>query len=172
VRAEVNPRLDVPHLGPGAPSVDGLLKERDARLPPQSLPEQKRRAGRRCQHRSGRHESDVVESSELLRADLKVHLEARVRRLEHHVVVLDQQLVHALEVELVSAAAQTIEGVVQRVVALLRRHVLERKVGLVESRQDAGQDHVSANLERCLPHGLENLSQPMLHAAQAITAEG
>ena len=108
VRPEVHPRLDVPQLGPRTPSVDRLLEERDARLAPQPFPEQKRGAGCRRQHRSGGHEGYVVESRELLRPDLEVHLEARVRRLEHHVVVLDQQLVHALEVELVSAAAQTI----------------------------------------------------------------
>ena len=128
VRSEVHPRLDVPHLGPRAPRVDRLLKQRDARLSPQPLPEQKGGAGGRRQHRSGGHESDVVESSELLGADLEVHLEARVRRLEHHVVVLDQQLVHSLEIELVGTAAQTIEPVVQCVVALIRCHVREREV--------------------------------------------
>ncbi len=121
----------------------------------------------RTRHRLGQ----VVERGELFGADLEVGLEAGVAGLDHHVLVADDELVGALDVELVGAAAQPAHRLVEGEVARLGRHVLEREVRDVERLQDAGHDDVGAELVGGLAALGEQVDQLLLHALQAVAAE-
>ena len=85
--------------------------------------------------------------------------------------MLHQQLIHALQIELVCASAELIERLVQRVVSFLRRHVLDREVGDLERGEDAGEDHVGTHLQRRPSRDPEKLPQPGLHATETVSVE-
>ena len=97
----------------GAARIDRLLKKRNAGFPPQAPSEQQRRVGGGGQQRRGDRLGQVVHRSELIGADLVMHLEAGAAGFEHHRVVLDDQFVQSFEPELVVAAAQPAHRVVQ-----------------------------------------------------------
>lgn len=171
VRAEVDARLDLPHVGPRAARVDRLLKERNPCLPPQSLAEEERGSGRDREGRSSGHQRDVVEAGELRCAHLEMHLKARVRRLQHHRLVLDEQLVHALQVELVGPPAEVVERGAEGEVALLRSHVLEGEIRFLQRGKNAREDDPRAHLRRGMLDRLQERGQLCLQAPQTITAE-
>ena len=81
------------------------------------------------------------------------------------------ELVGALDVELVGAAAQPPHRLVEGEVARLGRHVVERQVGDVERRQDAGHDDLGAEPVRRLPRLGEQVRELRLHLLQAVAAE-
>ena len=56
------------------------------------------------------------------------------------------QLVSALDTELVLRAAQAVHRLVECVVARLRRHAVERQIGLLQRRQDSGQHDAGVEL--------------------------
>ena len=123
------------------------------------------------EHRPGDRLGQVVERRELLGADLEVGLKAGVAGLDHHVLVADDELVGALDVELVRAAAQATHRLVEREVARLRRHVLEREIGDVERLENAGHDEIGVELVSSPPSLGEEVDELTLHLAQAVAAE-
>ena len=95
--AEADTRPRVAGLVRGVAGVDRVMKERDAALTPQPLAHEHGRVDRGGQDRCGHHLGEVVERSEFLGVDLKVDLEAGVRRLEHDVVMGQVELILALD---------------------------------------------------------------------------
>ena len=76
--------------------------------------------------------------------DLQVNLEAGVARLDHHRVVAHTKLVDPLDVQLEASPRRLRDGVVERQVARVLHHVVEREVALAHRRQDAGEHDVEA----------------------------
>ncbi len=117
--------------------VHGLLEQGHARLVPQALAQQQRRVDGGGQDRRRDGLRQVVHARKLLGLDLKVDLEARVARFEHHVVVVDLELVEPLDAHVDVAAAHVHERVVEGAVARHRRHVVQGEVGAPQGGQDA-----------------------------------
>ena len=101
---EVDAGAALPEVVARAARVHRLLEDRDPRLVPEAAPEEHRRVHGGGEDRPRRHLRDVVHLGELGGADLEVRLEGRVAGLDHHRVVLDHQLVHALDADLVGLA--------------------------------------------------------------------
>ena len=154
-----------------AARVDGLTEQRDPGLRPQPAPEQQRRVRRHGDHRSREQLGQVVHARELSGVHLEVDLEARVARLDHHRVVLDDDLVEPLDRELERAAAQLVHRLVERHVARARGHVVEPEVGLPHRRQDPHQHGVHAKLVGGLAGLVDQLVQLLLHPRQPVAAE-
>ena len=81
------------------------------------------------------------------------------------------ELIEPLEVELVGTAPEAIHRIVERVVPRVGRHVDELEVGLLEGRQDPGQDHVAAAFLRGFPGLPEQLAELPLHVTKTGVAE-
>jgi hypothetical protein len=124
--------------------IEGLLKERDARLGPQSAPKEQRGVDGGGQDGSRHGLRGVVSSRKLIGGDLEMHLKARVAGLEHRRIMLHVQFVDALDLQPVRPAAHLGERLVQCIVAGTRRDVVEGEIGLGEAGQDAGEDDLCA----------------------------
>ena len=130
-----------------------------------------RRVGRDRQDGAGHGLGDVVEERELGGVDLQVDLEARIRRLEHDRVLLDDQLVRAVNPKLVGDFAQSAERRIQRVVALLGCHVSDLEVLQAQRRKDPRQHDLRAELAGCLVDFLEPRVQSALETGEAVLGE-
>src|SRR5436309_15967224 len=101
-----------------------MLKEREARLLPETMAEQQWRIDGSREHGSSDRLCQVVERNELFCADLIMNLETGVAGFHHHVVVRDLQFVYAFDVDVESAAAKGGDGAVQSVVARIGREIV------------------------------------------------
>src|SRR5947209_6508956 len=102
-----------------------MLKERQARLLPETMAEEQRGINGGSQNGSGDGLREIIERDELFRADLIMNLEAGVAGFHHHVVVGDLQFVNALDVNVESAAAQLADGTIQFMVAGDGREIIQ-----------------------------------------------
>ena len=152
-------------------AVDGVLEQGHPRLVPQAAPHEQRGVHRRRQHR-GRHGlGQVVELRELLGAHLEVDLEAGVRRLQHHVVVGDVQLVEALDDDVELAVVERGADPVQLRVAGRGGHGVEGEVGRPQGGQDAREHHPAPEAAGGAVGLLEHLVDLGLQGAQAAISE-
>ena len=168
--AEADPRRLLPAVGVMA-GVDRLAEDRDPGLAPQPLAEEQRRVGGGGEDRRRQRLGDVVEPGEAPGLDLEVDLEGGVAGLGHHAVVGHPELVAALDAELEIAPREPLRGLGDGEVARLRGHVVERQIGLVEGRQDAGQEDLGAELPGPPPGDGHDVVELRLEAAQGVGAE-
>ena len=73
------------------------------------------------------------------------------------------ELIEPLEVELVCTTTEPVHRVVERIVSRVGRHVDELEVGLLECREDPGQDNVTAAFLCGFPGFSEQLAELPLH---------
>jgi hypothetical protein len=169
--AEAHARPETAHrLGRGA-SVGRALEEGDARLLPEPLAEEQRRADGRGEERRGDELREVVERRELVGVDLEVELEAGVRRLEHDALVARLEGVDPAQRHREAAAAEPRERVVQREITGHARHRVEREVRARERREDADEERPRAERGARARDDAEHVVEVFLHAAKEITAE-
>ena len=131
-----------------ASGIEGLAKEGDASLGPETFAEEDGRVHGGRQDRAGHRLGHVVQGRELRRIDLKVDLTTAVARLQHHRIVFDLEFVTPLELELVRAPTHPRQRLVQRMIPRHRSDVVEREVGFTERREDPRENHVGAKLAR------------------------
>ena len=109
VLAERDARRAIARVQRRRADVTRLLEERDARLRPEALAEQRGRVRADRQRRREQELRDVVGVAEAVRlGDLEVDLKARVAGLEHERVVLGDELVEALDRDVVAVAARRV----------------------------------------------------------------
>jgi hypothetical protein len=169
--AKTDPRRKAAVSLRGGACVGRVLEERDARLLPEAVAEPQRRVHGRREHGRRYGLRHVVERHEIFRADLQMHLKARVRRQEHDVVGEDADLVEPLDVRADRVAAHPHDGLVQLVVARRGRDLFEADVFAPQRREDARQQHVRPGAARALPHEADDLSHLRLQTPQAVAFE-
>jgi hypothetical protein len=101
-----------------------------------------------------------------------VDLEARAAGLEHHRVVLHEELVRSRKAQLVAPSAQLPEGLVEDTIARQGREVLPNEVGLPKRRQDARQHDLGSQLPGRPAHCAEAAGQVRLHSGEGVSGEG
>src|SRR5205085_9477732 len=84
--AEADARGKLTRLLRTGARVRRMLKEREARLLPQTMPQPERRVDGCGEHGRGHSLRQIVARHKLCGADLQVNLKARVRREQHDVV--------------------------------------------------------------------------------------
>jgi hypothetical protein len=100
-----------------------------------------------------------------------VGLERRVAGLHHHGVVLEHQLVDALDADLVVLAAQPGQRVVERAVAGEGGHVVEAEVALADRGEDPREDDLDADGRRGVARALDELDELPFHPGEAVPGE-
>ena len=149
-----------------------LLEERNARLLPQRVAEQKRRVGGQRHHRCRRDQRGVEVPRGAFRPALQVDLERRRSRLQHHVVVGHVERIRGGNAKMQRiAVAQREDAVVQRLVAHQRGHVLRVQQFRADGRQNAHRGEPAAELIRAGPADVPGRREFVVDARKDVPAE-
>ena len=151
--------------------IDTLLKQGNPRLGPQLPTQQQRRVCTHRKHRSRQHLRPVVAVGKLLRLHLVMALKTRVARLKQDVVMLQDELVHARDIELEIPAPQLRNRIRQRDVPRFRGDVLHLDRPDIDRRQNPRKHNLFAAL---LGHRLrlpQQRNQLRLHLRKTIAPQ-
>ena len=99
-----------------------------------------------------------------------MNLEARIAGFQHDVIVLDRQLINAIDRELKFLTPQSPNGVVQGVVARHRNHGIQAEVFFAQGRQYAHQGNVTIVFRSALTRHFIDFLKLGFHQLQAVTA--
>ena len=137
---EAHARHAAPRPVVGRTIVDGLLEQRDARLLPQPMAEERRRVDRHGERRCGGELHGVVHRGELGRVHPQVDLQRGVRAFVGDVVTVDVERVLAVDAHVEGLTPpQAADAGRQRAIARQVSHRRGLQVFGRERRQDAGQ---------------------------------
>ena len=149
-----------------------LLEERNARLLPQRMAEQKRRVGCQRDHGRGGRQGRVEIPRGPFRPALQVNLERCRGRFQHHVVVGHVQGVFGADADVQRiAVAQRQNAVVERLVAHQRGHVARVQQFRTNGRQDAHGGEPAAKRLRPGAAGLPSRRQLVVDARKDMPAQ-
>ena len=159
--AEIHPRRLAPAVAVPLSAVDGLLEQRDARLPPERVAEERRRIGRQGQRQGRGQLQRVVGIRVDPRRDPVVHLERGVRPFQGNVRHVDLQRIAAVDIDAEAASPALDKLRDQGVVAAPVSDGGGTEIRLAQRGQDADGRHLAAVLRRVDPEvaeAVENLA--------------